>query len=102
MSIKIQKIIRFIPILNLIPPFWCIIVVARHLTSKKIYWNMLFKWLLCWIISFIIMTVAENLITNHFIDTVVTWLLIYCMLFFTANIAISTQEKIISKKHDDS
>lgn len=98
MSIKMQKIIRFIPIINMITMFcW---IKACSIYSIKPSWFL--KELLKMFLGFIIITVIRIFITytwqNDFIDGIATIIAGYFYFLVMALVSVRAQEKILKNE----
>ena len=93
MSIKTQKIIRFIPIVNFISVFfWLKMVFQKNLPSNYIFKPML-KIAIPSVIIFIVRVIICETIDTLWITTLLTWMSYYITDLIFAFVAVKEQEK---------
>ena len=98
MSIKFQKIIRFVPLVNFFVIGFCLVKV--YLSSPKTRVVEIFKFTLVEFVSMILVNIPQ-MILQHFVKNEVfnlfmSLISVYVTLFVISSIAILQQEKYIS------
>lgn len=92
MSIKTQKIIRFIPIVNFISVFFWLKMVLQKMPSNYIFKPML-KIAIPSVIIFIVRVIICEAINTLWITTLLTWVSFYITDLIFAFVAVKEQEK---------
>lgn len=97
MSIKVQKVIKYIPVVNFVVVFFWIKSYAKYSTSV---WR-IFKPLIKIFFAVTIVNIPRLILAHTLEATVVYWILYYATLYVTlfiiAHITISDQEKLIQE-----
>lgn len=100
MTIRTQKILSFIPIVNMI----CVFCLLGMISKERLTLKYLIKPLLkCWIVVFV---GAFGLIICKMIDVrllvmIIEWLIRYLFFFFVAQICLKQQEKYYKNKEEE-
>lgn len=95
MSIKTQKLLRFIPLINLFTVFCWICLCLK----KRVSVTMNIKYLLLWFGTAILVTIPEILIDKfcgiHIFVVITDYISMYVHMFIISHIAVKAQEKIL-------
>ena len=100
MSIKTQKILRFIPIINIVTViFW------QRLRSKKCVklsnnLEFVFKSLLAFICIGLVYAASTHFVKNEVFDTIASYVFTYFVFFTISWNAVAAQEKILSEENE--
>ncbi len=96
MSIKTQKIIRFIPIINIITLFCWISMCAKKVTTIGFFIKQLLKMFFWFLLVSVPRIVVSFVFNNPQLDMALTWISIYFYFFAMAWISVEAQEKIMN------
>ena len=98
MSLKTQKIIRFIPIVNIITIFLWIRVCAIESIRPFEFLKELIKIFLAMIAITAVRIACSFIFQNQILDEVVMWISIYFYFLSMAIGSVKAQEKILTRK----
>lgn len=96
MSIKVQKIIRFIPIVNFIALFCWIGCCFKYGTKMKEYFITMLKLFSAIILLNIPRLIVYYTVENYIVNQVFFWVTVYFSFLALAWISINAQEKLIN------
>ena len=99
MSIKVQKIIRFVPFVNFFVIGFCLIKKYRESPKSRVIDIFIFGFIM--FISMILVNIPQiilqHFVRNEFINLFISLVSSYITLFVISSIAIKQQEKYIEK-----
>lgn len=98
MSIKTQKILRFIPIINIITYYYWLRLCFKKPVRMKTFLADLLRIFLGILIITIIRIVISRILKSETIDLIVTNISIYFYLLVIAWFSVRAQEKILEKE----
>ena len=101
MFIKVQKILMFIPIINIIPAFCWIIVGFKHGMTVKESISTGLKMCLSVLAVNVIRMILSLTLKNDVLDQIAFWVAAYLSLLLVALFAIKAQEKFLNKQKED-
>ena len=102
MSIKHQKIIRFIPIVNLVTVIFWIRMVLLSKKERMSIFTPLLKAFLCIMVITIVRLLIYNITDTDLLTNIVTWVSFYLYDLSLALVFVREQEKNINNIDDDS
>ena len=95
MSIKFQKIIRFVPFINYFATFFSLIIAYRSSNKSRI--ADIFRIVIAMVMSMLLVNVPQMILSHFFKDavfnSVLSFISAYITLFVISSIAIFQQEK---------
>ena len=100
MSIKTQKIIKYIPIINFIIMFCWINVYCKNVVKPTRFAKNLLKWFAWAIIIHTPRAILSFCNIPDWINTVLFWISVYFTFFSMAVVAIRDQEKFIKENQN--
>ena len=95
MSLKHQKIIRFIPIINMIVLFSWFRLLSRSSYRQRDYAKELFKMFFYFIIITVIRILLLYIVPYEFINNIIFLISAYLYFFSMASVALRAQEKLM-------
>jgi len=100
MSLKVQRVIRFIPIVNMITVFcWFNLCFKKSITMSFYLKNLLKIFAMVIVITVIRMVVSLGF-QNEVVDIVLTVISIYFYFFSMAWVSVSAQESMLAENKD--
>ncbi len=102
MSIKHQKVIRFVPFLNFFVTVFSLIRAYRNNDQAKLV--DVFKFVFIGFIAVILVNLPQIILSNIFANTALEWIFTYLSAYITllviSSLAIFQQEKYIANSQD--
>ena len=99
MSIKTQKIIRFIPLINLVTMFLWTKSCLVNVVKIKDYIKDMFKIFVSIMLIVIARIFITHVINNQIVTNVLTYISVYLFTLSMSNVAVKAQEKMLINKN---
>ena len=97
MLMKIQKILMFIPVINIITVFIWIFMSFKYKETAKSNYATSFKMALAAILVNIPRMILSLVFKNDTLDMIAFWVSAYILFFLISLIAVKAQEKLLEK-----
>ena len=98
MSIKIQKVLRFIPFINFISVFlWLRLCMVKAMKPKQYFKKLGLLFLLVILIT-VVRIVLDKVFSNEIVKTISTWGGIYLSFLSMAWVSVKAQEEILMEE----
>ena len=98
MSIKIQKILRFIPIINFITVFlWLRLCMVKAMKPNQYFKKLGLLFLLVILIT-VVRIVLDKVFNNEIVTAISTWVGIYLYFLSMAWVSVKAQEEILMEQ----
>ncbi len=96
MSMETQKILRFIPIINMITMFCWIGLCFKKSIRQLDYFKSLLKMFAYLLLITVVRIAISFIFKNEFLDQIVFYISIYFYFFSISWVSVQAQEKILS------
>ena len=98
MSIKIQKVLRFIPLINFISVFlWLRLCMVKPMKPTQYFKKLGLMFLLLFLIT-VVRIVLDKVFNNEIVTTISTWVGIYLYFLSMAWVSVKAQEEILMEE----
>ena len=95
MSIKTQKIIQFIPIINILTVFIWLNMCMKKGREKVSYYKNLIKMFVGVFVIAITRFMSTLVIKNDIIDSILTYVFIYLFFLWISFVSVNAQQKVL-------
>ena len=101
MSIKTQKIIQFIPIINILTVFIWLNMCMKKGREKVSYYKNLIKMFVGVIVIAITRFISTLVIKNDIIDSILTYVFIYLFFLWISFVSVNAQQKVLESEQTE-